>query len=132
MPCKLEQNRKKSDSLRKVCEAADISTKDRGGVKCEADLEHALGKVAVVLLGDLGAIGGPLEHRRVVVHVLYVNHHRRVVLLQIVRCGQLQLVLSPTKRFNGDNIYTYFYKSIAVKTFYIFTHICESWIKGPQ
>lgn len=60
------------------------------------DLEHALRQVPVVLLGDLGAVRGSLEGRRVVVHVLHVDHHRRVVLLEVVGRRQPQLVLRTT------------------------------------
>lgn len=48
------------------------------------DLQHALGQVAVVLLGDLSAVGWSLKHWWVVVHILHVDHHCGVVLLQIV------------------------------------------------
>lgn len=60
------------------------------------DLQHTLGQVAVVLLGDLSAVGWSLKHGWVVVHILHVDHHSGVVLLQVVWGRQAQLVLSRT------------------------------------
>ncbi|GFU44427.1 hypothetical protein NPIL_127151 [Nephila pilipes] len=57
------------------------------------DLQHSLGQVPVVLLRDLRLIGGSVEHRGVVVDILDVDHHRRMVLVQVVRGHQPQFVL---------------------------------------
>lgn len=65
-------------------------------VQRRSDLQHALGQVPVILLGDLRAVGGSLKHGRVVVHILHMDHHCGVVLLQVVRGRQAQLVLSKT------------------------------------
>lgn len=51
------------------------------------DLEHAFGQIAIVLLGDLGAICGTLEHGWIVVDILDMDDDGRVVLLQVVRGG---------------------------------------------
>lgn len=56
-------------------------------------LQHAFGQIPVVLLRDLGAVGRSFKHWRVVVDVLDVDHHGRVVFLQVVRRRQAQLVL---------------------------------------
>lgn len=65
-------------------------------VQRRSDLQHTLGQVAVILLGDLRAVGGTLKHGWVVVHILHMDHHCGVVLLQVVRGRQAQLVLSKT------------------------------------
>jgi len=65
-------------------------------VRRRHDLQHTLGQVAVVLLGDLSAVGWSLEHGWVVVHILHVDHHSGVVLLQVVWGRQAQFVLSRT------------------------------------
>ena len=65
-------------------------------VQRRRDLQHTLRQVAVVLFGDLCAVGWSLKHGRVVVHILHVYHHCGVVLLQVVRGRQAQLILSRT------------------------------------
>jgi hypothetical protein len=63
--------------------------------------QHALGQVPVVLLRYLRPVGRSLEHRRIVVHVLDVDHHRRVVLFEVIGRGKPQLVLAKRKDFSG-------------------------------
>ena len=57
------------------------------------NLEDSFGQISVVLLCDLGLVGGPVKHGRIVVDVIDVNNDRRIVFVQIVRGDQTQLVL---------------------------------------
>ena len=65
---------------------------------CRPDLEDVFGQTAVVFLGDLGLVDRFVELRGVVIHVPYVDHYVRVVLVQIVRRHQTQLVLTDGHR----------------------------------
>ena len=67
----------------------------------DGDLQDSFGQVAIVLLGDLRLVDGPVEDGRVVVDVLDVDDHRRVVLVQIVRRHQAQLVLNAAAAIFG-------------------------------
>ena len=60
---------------------------------CYKDLENALWQIAVVLFSNLCLVGRPVKDGRVVVHVLDVDHHRRVVFVQVVGSHQSQFVL---------------------------------------
>ena len=57
------------------------------------NLEDSFGQISVVLLCDLGLVGGPVKHGRIVVDVIDVTNDRRIVFVQIVRGDQTQLVL---------------------------------------
>lgn len=61
------------------------------------NLQDSFGEISVVLLGYLGLVGGPIENRGVVIHVVDVDNDLGVVLVQIVRCHQSQLVLQMVK-----------------------------------
>ena len=62
------------------------------------NLEHFFGQSPVILLGNLRFIGGPVKDRRVVIHVVDVDHDLRVVLVKIVRGNQTKLVLEKWMR----------------------------------
>lgn len=70
-----------------------LQAKRRFCFSLRQDLQDSLGQIPVVLLGNLGAVRGPLEHGRVVVDVLDVDHHGRVVFLKVIRRGQPEFVL---------------------------------------
>jgi len=55
--------------------------------------ENSFRQVAVIFFGYLSLISGSVKHRRVVVDVVDVNHDGRVILVQIVRGYQTQLIL---------------------------------------
>ena len=63
------------------------------------NLQDSFGEISVVLLGNLGLVGGPVENRGVVIHVVDVDDDLGVVLVQIVRGHQSQLVLQTVKKF---------------------------------
>ena len=62
------------------------------------NLQDSFGEISVVLLGNLGLVGGPVENRGVVIHVVDVDDDLGVVLVQIVRGHQSQLVLQTVKK----------------------------------
>jgi hypothetical protein len=63
------------------------------------NLEYAFGQIPVVFLSDLGLVGGPVKHRRIVVDVVDVNNDRRIVFVQIVRSNQPQLILDEKREW---------------------------------
>ena len=57
------------------------------------NLQDPLGQISVVLLRDLGLVGGPVKDRRVVIDVVDVDDDGGVVLVEVVRGHETQLVL---------------------------------------
>ena len=57
------------------------------------NLQDSFGQISVVLLSNLSLVGGAVEDRGVVIHVVDVDDDLGVVLVQIVRGHQSQLVL---------------------------------------
>ena len=57
------------------------------------NLQDPLGQISVVLLRDLGLVGGPVKDLRVVIDVVDVDDDGGVVLVEVVRGHETQLVL---------------------------------------
>ena len=62
-------------------------------IEKRSDLKHAFGKQSVVLFSNLCFVCRTIECRWIIVHVFDVNNYCCVVLIQIVRCDQPQLIL---------------------------------------
>lgn len=78
-----------------------------GDERRRCNLKHSFGQKSIVFFCDLSFISRSVEGWRVVIHVFDVDDDSRVVLVQVVRGDQTQLVLivpgkSATEGFVGQ------------------------------
>lgn len=67
------------------------------------DLKYPLGKVTIILLGDLCLVGRSLKDRRVVVRVSDPQHHRRPPHTVVLCRGHPKVVLQQPTNFNNNS-----------------------------
>lgn len=66
------------------------------------DLKYPLGKITIILLGDLCLVGRSLKNRRVVVRVSDPQHHRRPPHTVVLCRGHSKIVLKQPINFNNS------------------------------
>lgn len=66
------------------------------------DLKYPLGKVTIILLGDLCLVGRSLKDRRVVIRVSDPQHHQRPPHTVVLRRGHSKIVLKQPINFKNS------------------------------
>jgi hypothetical protein len=66
---------------------------DQSALRPSINLKDSFRKVSVVFLCDLSFVRWPVKDGRVVVHIIHVNHDLGVVLVQVIRSHESELVL---------------------------------------